>query len=206
MEMLKELEKDFEKFKKVAKALRENKDIEKLFFDRYNRFWSWVHAENVEVLWSVTGTEKDDDIIHYYVLNKGIPKVAVVRLTVDDFYIPKELAEAKLTEDYVLEKAENYDWTKPAVICAELYDLFHKIIDVSARAGFSTLSPEEAKKLLDMADYVAKAGNLLKKMIWKGVKDYVARVALGFIRDDRWTEERVKRVFGCSDADRSNEK
>ena len=193
MEMLKE---HFEKFKKVAKALREKKDIEKLFFDRYNRFWSWVHAEKVEVLWSVTGTEKDDDIIHYYVLHKGIPKVAVVRLTVDDFYIPRELAEAKLTEDYVLEKAENYDWTKPAVICAELYDLFYKMVDVSARADFYDLSPEEAKKLLDMVGYIRKAGDLLEKMVEKGIKDYIAKVALGIIRDDRWTEERVKKVFG----------
>jgi len=190
MEVLKELE----KFKKVTEALREKKDVEKLFFDRYNKFWSWVHAEKVEVLWSVRGRD-EEDIIHYYIIHKGIPKVAIVRLTVDDFYIPRELADAKLTEDYVAEKAESYDWTKPAVICAELYDLFYKMIDVSARAGFYDLSPEDAKKLLDMTDYIVKASVLLRKMVLKGVKSYVADVVLGLTRDGRWTEERVRRVF-----------
>ena len=121
--------------------------------------------------------------------------VAVVRIKVDDFYIPKEIAESKLTEGYIAEKCESYDWSKPAVICAELYNLFHKILDVSAMAEFSTLSPEEAKKLLDMAKYVKVAGALLEKSVEKAIKRYRVSVVAGFVKDDRWSEENVRRAF-----------
>ena len=185
---LEELVKDLELVKRVKWE-----DAEKIFFDSYNKFWGWVHRENVKVLWSVT--TRGQDIIHYYIMHRGKPMVAIVQVKVDDFYIPKEIAESKLSEDYIAEKGESYDWSKPAVICAELYNLFHKILDVSAMTEFSTLSPEEAKKLLDMAKYVKIAGVLLEKSVEKAIKRYMASVVAGFVKDDRWSEERVKRAF-----------
>ena len=188
LEGLEEMVKDLE----LAKLVKWE-EAEKIFFDSYNKFWGWVHRGNVRVLWFATTRELD--VIHYYIMHRGKPMVAVVQVTVDDFYIPKEIAKAKLTEDYIAEKAKGCDWCKPAVICAELNNLFHKILDVSAMAGFSTLSPEEAKKILDMARYVKVAGALLEKSVEKAVKGYVASVVSGLVRDDRWTEENVRRAF-----------
>ena len=188
LEGLEEMVKDLE----LAKLVKWE-EAEKIFFDSYNKFWGWVHRENVRVLWSVTTREQD--IIHYYIVHGDKPMVAVVQVTVDDFYIPKEIAESKLSEDYIAEKAEGHDWCKPAVICAELYNLFHKILDVSAMAEFSTLSPEEAKKLLDMAKYVKKASSLLEECIKEAIKRYMASVVMGLFKDDRWTEERVRKAF-----------
>ena len=189
---LEELVKDLELVKRINWE-----EAEKIFFDSYNKFWGWVHRENVKVLWSVTTREQD--VIHYYIVHRGKPMVAIVQVTVDDFYIPKEIAKAKLTEDYIAEKAEGHDWYKPEVICAELYNLFHKILDVSAMVGFSTLSPEEAKKILDMAKYVKTAGALLEKSVEKAIKGYIASVVSGLVRDDRWTEENVRRAFEGED-------
>ena len=168
-------------------------EVEKIFFDNYKKFWEWVHRENVKVLWSFIAREQD--VTHYYTVHRGKPMIAVVQITVDDFYIPRELAESKLSEDYIAEKAEGYDFCKPAAMCAELSDLFDRILEVSAMVEFSTLSPVEAKKILDMAKYVKEAGALLEKSIEKAIKRYMAGVIAGFVKDDRWNEESVMKAF-----------
>ena len=166
---------------------------EKMLFPSYNKFWSWVHKEEAKVLWQ--SSTYGQDVVHYYLLHKGKPVVAVVQLTVDDFYIPKEVAESKLSEDYIAEKAESHDWYKPAVICSELHNLFYKIVEVSAMAGFSTLSPEEAKKLIEMARHVKEAATLLERCVLKAVKGYMSLALSGLAKDERWIKEKIMELF-----------
>ena len=187
--------------KEVRRALMDSlKDIfeadwdkaEVLFFLSEKEFRKWVFECGARVVGSITS----EDSLIYFVLVDRKAVVAKVKPTVDDFYVPRDVAEAKLDEDYVTEKAESHDFTNPALFCKDLRDLFYAVLDLATVAGgFVDLSPEDAKKLLDMAEYIEKASKLLRKRVLDGIKSYMSGVVFGVVKDDRWTEERVRRVF-----------
>jgi len=156
-------------------------EVDTLHFKSYHRFWEWVRANSVRVLWRA---ESDGEVYRYCVMYRDEPLLAIVHPTVDDFYIDESVAKSMLTKEYVAKKG--YDRCKPVVVGAELYWLFHRLVELSAMVRFSTLSPEEAKKLLDMARFVKEAGEFLEESVDRAVKEYIEKVTTGELKDDRW--------------------
>ena len=178
-------------------------EAEKLFFDNLREFERWRFREKeVEILYSVSSDK--DEVVRYHMMVKGKPKIAVVRLTVDDFYIDEVIAEGILTEDYVLEKSEGKDFAMPALVCKELYNLLYRMIYVASYSGaLARVSPEEAEKLIKMAEYVEEASKLLKKFVIRGIRYYVSLVALGLVKDEEW-EKLIKKMEEKKDDSRKD--
>jgi len=177
-ELVQELAEDLELVRQI-----DWEEVDTLHFRSYRKFWEWVRENDVRVLWRANS---DGDVYRYCVVYRGEPLLAVVQPTVDDFYIAENVAKSMLTKEYIAKKAEYYDRCKPVAICAELYWLFHRIVELSAMVSFSTLSPDEAKKLLDMVRHVKDAGELLERCVDRAVKDYIEKVTTGEFKDDRW--------------------
>ena len=166
-----------------------------LIFASQREFQRWRSGNEGACILAHLLDEKEGVIICFMV-RKDEPIIAKVRPVVDDYYIPRDVAESKLDEFNLAVREEKYDFERPALFCRELNGVFYKLVELSARAGaFADMSPEDAKKLLDMAEYVKMAADVLKERVLKGIKGYAALVAFGITKDDRWTVENVEKAF-----------